>query len=188
MSNSEHQSGGAVSWNSDIRLEWQLGLALWLCMLGVVILSLTRIHSYLQDIPDQVQIADFSASAFGPALAAGALGSSLRYMRRLYRDLFRTSESAVGVSSGEYRLAVIIYYVSRPTMAVAFAVFVVIGSAAGFLSLVSRDTPVDGRGVLFVALLSGLCGYAIGRIIDALDRTSIRLASAFEREVSEKLG
>jgi len=104
---------------------------------------------------------------------AGLLGSSIYYIRKLYKDCFN-DEKITLENDFLKQLATIVYYLTRPFFAVAFSIFIILGLKAGFIIIASSQNEINPKNFIYVCLfVSFVTGFNVGRLISKFENFEI---------------
>jgi len=116
--------------------------------------------------------------AIAGSVGMSCLGSSIFYIRKLYKSCIR-GDLAISGSSEWYlaRLGTVIYYVARPLFATGFSLLVVIGLLSGF-TLASRQVVELNKTFVYMTMfLSFYVGFLTGRFVKNLENSGNRVLS-----------
>lgn len=103
---------------------------------------------------------------------AGVLGSSIYYIRKVYRDLF---QSVIIENSNDHlkKIATVIYYYTRPLFAAAAALIIVLAIKTGFI-FISSNAELDEKNFNYLCIIvSFLAGYQIGKILIKFENADV---------------
>lgn len=115
-------------------------------------------------------------SAVMGSIGMSCLGSSIFYIRKLYKTCIR-SELMIDASVDNFlaRLGTVVYYLARPLFAVGFSLLLVIGLLSG-MTLVSKEgIELNQNFVYMTMFLSFYVGFLTGRFVKNLETSGNRV-------------
>lgn len=99
------------------------------------------------------------------ASLSSLLGSSIYYTRKLYKDCFNDGKIS---SEKDFfkQIATIIYFITRPFFAIAFAIIIIIGLKAGFVVIATAQNEINSTNFIYTCVfLSFIGGFNVGKLI-----------------------
>lgn len=104
---------------------------------------------------------------------AGLLGSSIYYIRKLYKDCFMDNK-VLHEDNKLKKIATVIYFLSRPFFAVAFSIMIIIGIKAGFIIISTSENAIKMENFIYVSVfLSFIGGFRVGNVINKFENFEI---------------
>ena len=145
-----------------------------LCLVGLffsfVALSPDFILSYTPDI---------MLLALIGSLGMSTVGSTIFYIRRIYKICIRNQIEQPDNKSTICQLGITIYFIIRPVFALGFAVLVVVGILAGMLNIALKDAVLSYNFIYLCMFVSFFSGFSTGTIITLLEKFGL----AFLRKI-----
>lgn len=104
---------------------------------------------------------------------SGLFGTCIYYIRKLYKDCFLDDK----ISNDQQFLkqsATIIYFITRPFFAVAFAFIIVIALKAGFKIIATPQSELNPLNFIYACIfISFICGFRVGKLISRFENFEI---------------
>ena len=102
------------------------------------------------------------------------LGSSLYYIRKLYKDSF--ADGKINLKDGSFlqHFGSNFYYYTRPFFAIAFSILVILGYKSGFNFISTPKSELNPNNFIYLSAVSSLIiGFSIGKVITKLENNNI---------------
>lgn len=119
--------------------------------------------------PGDLSYYDFMGLAVIGSGSIACAGSSIFYLRKLYKTILGGSLVLVETNGDPRTLATLSYFLARPLFSIIFALLVVIGIRSGLAVSSARPTTIDYGFVQMTMFFSFFVGFLSGRFIRKLE-------------------
>jgi hypothetical protein len=108
-------------------------------------------------------------NGFLAAICGSLIGSSIYYVRKLYKNLHAPIPVTASQNYEMQHLGYVIYYCARPVFAAAFGFIGVVALQSGHRFISESPELKDGNFVYATATLGFLVGFSCGKVINRLE-------------------
>jgi hypothetical protein len=125
-----------------------------------------------------INLSVFNNSVMG-GLGAALLGSSIFYIRKLYKATLNDNIT-ISLNSNDSikRLGTGIYFIARPFFSMSFSILLIVGLRAGFIISSKSQISLDDGFIYVVMFLSFFVGFLSGKFIKYLENEGEKIITS----------